>query len=415
MPKEAFSEGILRAQSEMLIAIDTWYLSKRFRQTGTGVYLYNLLSQFLKIAQNENSGIEFHGFTGPNDDWAENGLLSPFLRVHETRALGSWRRWFFGGMAFNAAAVHPDLLFLPNSMGSIPNPFCPLVSTIHDVIPNRLPRELLDVSRLGQHLIWLSTKLARKIIAVSEWTKRDLVELYGLDPAKVVVTYEGYDRHLFNDTPPDPETCTALMDRFGVRRPYILHHGMLQLRKNVHRLIQAWDRVHALSKEFDAQLVLAGPMGLGHEDILRVREKSPHRDQVIMTGPLSDSDLAMVIKNASLCVIPSLYEGFCLPMLEAMACGVPTVASNSSCLPEVSGRILEYFDPLSVEEMAEVIRRALEDSVLRSRLREGGLMRAAQFSWERCAYETLRVFTETHLEYSPANEARPKRRPRTAI
>lgn len=397
----------------MVIAVDTWYLSKRFRNTGTGVYLYNLLSECLRIVRNEISSVEFHGFSDPNDEWADNGLASPHLRVHKTRAVGNWRIWFLGGMAISTTAIRPDLIFLPNSMGSIPSPFCPLVSTIHDVIPNRLPRELLDVGSMGRRLIWISTKLARKIITVSEWSKRDLVELYGLNPAKVAVTYEGYDRRLYNDIPADSEASTALLSRFGIRRPYILHHGMVQLRKNVHRLIQAWDRVHCLSKEFDAQLVLAGPMGLGHEEILWVRGSSPHRDQVIVTGPLCEGDLAMLIKNASLCVIPSLYEGFCLPMVEAMACGVPTVASNSSCLPEVSGGVLEYFDPLSVEEMADVIRRALEDSELRCRLRDKGSARAAEFSWQRCARETLRVLTETYMERPSVNKTGLNSHPRT--
>lgn len=387
----------------MVIAIDTWYLSKRFRHTGTGVYLYNLLSRFLKIAQTEISGLEFHGFIGPNDDWADEEPDWSLLRVHKTSALASWRIWFLGGMAVNTWAVRPDLIFLPNSMGSIPNPFCPLVSTVHDVIPNRLPREMLDVGRLGRYLIWASTRLARKIITVSEWSKRDLIESYGIDPERVAVTYEGYDADLYNPAASDPEALAALLNRLGVRRPYVLHHGMLQLRKNLQRLIQACDRVHKLSKEADAQLVLAGPMGLGCQEILEVRERSPRRDQIVVTGVLSRADLALLIKNASLCVIPSLYEGFCLPMVEAMACGVPTVASTSSCLPEVSGGVLEYFDPLSVEEMAEVVRRALEDSDLRCRLRENGLARAAQFSWERCARETLRVLTEPQVEFAAVN------------
>jgi alpha-1,3-rhamnosyl/mannosyltransferase len=133
-------------------------------------------------------------------------------------------------------------------------------------------------------------------------------------------------------------------------------------------------------------------MGLGHEQILKVREASANRDRIILTGALSDAELATLIKNAFLCVIPSIYEGFCLPMVEAMACGVPTVASNSSCMPEVSGGVLEYFDPHSVEEMSEVVRRALEDSMLRNRLRQQSLARASEFSWDRCARETLRVF-----------------------
>jgi glycosyltransferase involved in cell wall biosynthesis len=241
-------------------------------------------------------------------------------------------------------------------------------------------------------MTWISAKLASRVITISEWSKRDLVEVYGLDPAKVSVTYLGYDKRLYDDTPSDAEASAALLARLGIRRPFVLHHGMVQLRKNVQRLIQAWDRLHRLWKEFDAQLVLAGPMGLGHEQILKFREASSNRDQIILTGALPDAELATLVKNASLCVIPSLYEGFCLPMVEAMACGVPTVASNSSCIPEVSGKVLEYFDPNSVEDMAGTIRLALEDSCVRDRLRHAGLARAAEFSWERCARETLGVF-----------------------
>ena len=136
-------------------------------------------------------------------------------------------------------------------------------------------------------------------------------------------------------------------------------------------------------------------MGHGHEEILKVHNAAPHREKIILTGELSDAELALLIKNATLCVIPSLYEGFCLPMVEAMACGVPTVVANTSCLPEISGNVLEYFDPASIEEMAGTMRRALEDSCLRDRLRSKGLARAAEFSWQRCARETLQILNET--------------------
>jgi glycosyltransferase involved in cell wall biosynthesis len=244
-------------------------------------------------------------------------------------------------------------------------------------------------------MTWLNAKLATKIITISEWSKRDLIDVYGLNPIDVEVTYLGYDKQQYNEVPADYDASAALLGRFGIRRPFILHHGMVQLRKNVHRLIEAWDRMRERHEDLDAQLVLAGPMGFGHEEILKVREASPNRDEIILTGELSEAELVMLIKNAFLCVIPSLYEGFCLPMLEAMACGVPTVASNSSCMPEVSGGALEYFDPLSVEQMAETMIRVLENSDLRKSLGEKGLRRAAEFSWHRCALETLRVFAAT--------------------
>jgi glycosyltransferase involved in cell wall biosynthesis len=113
---------------------------------------------------------------------------------------------------------------------------------------------------------------------------------------------------------------------------------------------------------------------------------------VLLPGALPDDELAHLIKGAELVVVPSLYEGFCLPMVESMACGAPVIASSSSCLPEVSGNALLYFDPKSVEEMTEKMQSALFDSGLNRQLRQRGLDRARFFSWHRCAEETVRVF-----------------------
>jgi len=382
----------------VIVAVDTVFLSKQFRHTGTGVYLFNVLSECLRIAGIATPHVEFHGFIAANDNWAINGFVSPFLRVHRAPVLARRRLWQLGGMAIHTARVRPDLVFLPTCY-SLPGRCAPVVTTILDAMAKRLPLGLVEHATRLRAMTWLNAKLARKIVTISSWSKQDLVEIYGLDPEKVEVTYLGYDKRFYNEIAPDPEASAALLARFGIRQPFALHHGMVQLRKNVQRLIQAWDLVMDRNKTFDAQLVLAGPMGFGHEQILKVREASPHRDQIILTGALPDAELATLVKNASLCVVPSLYEGFCLPMVEAMACGVPTVASNSSCIPEVSGRLLEYFDPHSVEEMAETIRLALEDSGVRDRLRHAGLARAAEFSWERCARETMRIFAETSASH----------------
>jgi len=115
---------------------------------------------------------------------------------------------------------------------------------------------------------------------------------------------------------------------------------------------------------------------------------------VILTGALSDHDLSLLLRGAELEVVPSLYEGFCLPMIEAMACGVPTVAANSSCLPEISGGVLRYFDPCSVAEMAASMEEVLRSSDLRAELIVRGRQRARQFSWELCAQQTLDVVAQ---------------------
>jgi glycosyltransferase involved in cell wall biosynthesis len=379
----------------VIVAIDTLFLSQTLRYTGTGTYLRQLLRECLKIAKDELSNFEFHGFRAPHDKWTLNGDTVHALHVHEAKLLQSKRLWLMGGMAFHTAHIGADLVFLPTAQHSLPGPSAPVVTTILDAIPRRVPREMVRSSMRLEAMTWINAKLAARIITISACSKKDLVEICRVDPAKITITYPGYDSNMFNSAAPDAEDSEQLLLRLGIRRPYVLHHGTVQLRKNVQRLVRAWGRVHEGCKSFDAQLVLAGGMGEGWEQILRSRDASAERDQIIVTGPLSDEDMALLVKNASLCVVPSLYEGFCLPMVEAMACGVPTVASNSSCLPEVSGGVLEYFNPNSVEEMAQTIQRALEDSTLRNKLCKRGLARAAEFSWARCARETLRVFAET--------------------
>jgi glycosyltransferase involved in cell wall biosynthesis len=379
----------------MRVAVDTTFLLPQYRNTGTRLYLANLLSECLRISKTSEMGIEFLGFTPPGVRWNDNGLSSSLLSVRESWIAGHRRLWLLGGMALAASLERPDLLFLPTPHSSIPAPFGTVVTTIHDAMPYRLPPGVVECSRRMHRLNWINAKLASRVITVSSWSKQDLVEIFNLDPENVEVAYPGCDKRLFNPAPPDQGASAALLARLGIRKPFVLHHGMVQLRKNPIRLIQAWERVMEGPGGFDPQLVLAGPPGLGYEEVLKAVAASPYRERIILTGALPDPDLVTLIKNASLCVIPSLYEGFCSPMLESISCGIPTIVSKASCLPEVSGGVLEYFDPLSVEEMAAVLRRALEDSELRERLRRDGLTRAAEFTWERCARETLAIFAKT--------------------
>lgn len=379
----------------MIVAIDSLALTSRWAHTGTHAYATNLLKSLLEIGPSALPGTEFHAFAAAGERWAGSGFASRALRVHESRLLARNRFWCWGGMALSTALLRPDLVFLPSGHGSIPRPFGHAVVTLLDAMPFRLPAGSLAKPLRLRFLTWTSAKLATRVITISERSKQDLVEIYGLAPEAVHVTYLGYDKRIYNEIPADPQESAALLARLGIRPPFILHHGMVQLRKNLHRLIEAWDRMQRSGKGLDAQLVLAGAMGHGHQEILRARGASGRPEQVILTGALPDRELATLVKNSSLCAIPSLYEGFCLPLVEAMASGIPTVASGSSCIPEISGGILNYFDPYSVEEMAEALRQGLEDSACRSRLRRDGVRRASEFSWERCARETLNVFART--------------------
>lgn len=383
----------------MIVAVDTMFLSGRYRYTGTGVYLSSVLSECLKIAESSGLDAEFRGFIPSGESWDKNGFASPRFRILKSRVAAHRRAWVLGGMALSTSLARPNVVFMPTAHWAIPNPLIPTVTTILDAMPFRLPPEMVSGRKRLCRMTRINARFAKRIVTISSWSKRDLVELLNLNPGLVDVTYPGYDKHLYNTISPDQRASDLLLARLGIRRPYVLHHGMVQLRKNLIRLIDAWGRVAEGPGALETQLVLAGPPGLGYEQILEAIAASPYRERIVLTGALETAELATLVKNASLCVIPSLYEGFCLPMVEAMACGVPTIASRASCLPEVSGGVLEYFDPLSVEEMAERIRKALDGTYLRERLRRDGLARAAEFSWERCARETLDVFARTVADH----------------
>lgn len=376
----------------MVIAFDTFILAERYHNFGIYEYAKNLLHEFQRLALEDRS-IDIRYFVCPG--YSEKTLESPSSPGFEavrTELLHYDRFWRLGLSSYAAMRAGADLIFSP-SPSMIPWGGIPAAVTIHDTIPVTLPREMAgDNSRL-RRFMWVAAKRSRRILTDSEHSKEDLVEIYSLAPEKISVVYLGYDRATFNASPADTAALASMLKRLGIEGPYLLHHGMVQKRKNLAKLIDAFAILLKRHPHLDHKLVLAGPFGFGAEEIRRMAESGVVQGKVIFTGPLPGEELAQLIKGASLCVIPSLYEGFCLPMVEAMACGVPTIASNSSCIPEVSGGVLRYFDPQSEEEMAVTIKMVLEDSDLQNELVKNGLNRASQFSWRRCAEETIAALT----------------------
>jgi glycosyltransferase involved in cell wall biosynthesis len=268
----------------------------------------------------------------------------------------------------------------------------PAVVTIHDLIPVVMPWKSTRITQTLKFLYWWAAKFSRGVITDSMHSKNDLVQLYGVPESKVDVVYLGCDTQIFNDTPADQDLQRSLFQRLGVTRPYIVHHGVIKPYKNLRRLIQAYRLLLERNSNLELDLVLAGPLGWEYDDVLaEARSFEGSRARVVLTQALSDTDLAMLLKGANLAVIPSLYEGFCLPMLESMACGIPTIAADRSCLPEVSGGVLRYFNPESVDDMAVHMEQALESTALRRELVEKGRARALEFGWRRCAEETLAI------------------------
>ncbi|HEY6972409.1 MAG TPA: glycosyltransferase family 1 protein [Candidatus Angelobacter sp.] len=378
----------------MRIAFDSWVLASRFRYHGTYVYAQNLIREFRKMAA-LRPDLEFCLFTSPRNS-NDAALFQPAagFDLARTRWLGHDRLWRMGGATLAAAGARADLIFSPSGV-VLPLGIVPVVCTIHDVTPVTMPFH--SRSMMARLRLWLrvSSKRARSIITVSECSKRDLIQIYRIPESRVFVIYNGYDKTVFNDLPPDRDAQKRLLASLNLERPYILHHGTIQPRKNLKRLIDAYRLLLSKNRNLQFDLVLAGSWGWEYEDVLAAANNNGgSAGRVIFPGPLNDDELALLLKGADLVVMPSLYEGFCLPMVEAMACGVPVIAASTSCLPEVSGGVLQYFDPHSVEEMACCMEQVLEDQELRRKLVQDGKKRAAFFDWQRCAQQTIDVLMQ---------------------
>jgi glycosyltransferase involved in cell wall biosynthesis len=376
---------------QLRIALDPWVLASRFRHQGTHVYGRNLVREFRRAAA-RLSHVEFCLFDS-GDLGGDPELCDPgpgFSLVRNGLATRD-RLWRLGGASIAARSISADLVFSP-SANIFPLSKPPMVCTIHDVTPWVMPSQSPRIVAAQRFFLRAAARRSQAIITISERSKQDLVEICGVSAEKVTVVYNGYDKEVFNTAPADQKRLGQLRTRLGVEKPYVLHHGVIQPRKNLKRLIRAWHLLLSQHPDVELDLVIVGPAGRHQEQVFRLGEEcSGDKGRLIFAGEVSDQDLAQLLKGAVMVVIPSLYEGFCLPMVEAMACGVPAVVSSTSCFPEVSANALLYFDPLSVEDMGAKMESALCNVELRKQMMKQGLKRAADFSWERCGRETLDV------------------------
>lgn len=228
------------------------------------------------------------------------------------------------------------------------------------------------------------------VLTVSESTRSDLVRHLGLDPRKIVVAHLGVDRDFRPVT--DSETRTAVRARYHLPDRFLLFLGTIEPRKNLVGLLKAYEQARA--RGLDVPLVLAGGLGWMCRDIFRTLRTDGLEQHVISTGYVRDEDRAALYSMADVFLYPSFYEGFGLPVLEAMACGLPVITSRVSSLPEVGGDAALYVDPASIDEIASGLLRLTQSDSLRETLRERGLKQAAKFTWDDCARTILRAFED---------------------
>lgn len=279
---------------------------------------------------------------------------------------------------------------------------CPTVTTIHDVVFHYRP-DLVRPALCGYLRQWAEAAAhsATLIITVSEYSKAAIVAAYGVPPERVVVTYEAADCERFGPTYGGARE-DELRSRYGIRGPYVLYVGSLEPKKNLDRLLDAFaDAQRAMG--LTHTLVLAGGQGGMDWDVRSALRERDLERSVVVTGFLPDDLLPYAYGAAELFVYPSLYEGFGLPPLEAMACGTPVLVSDATSLPEVVGDAALVVGAEDVVGLSQAIQDVLTDPDLRTRLAALGVRRAARFSWQQTALRTLRCYCEAaRARRSPA-------------
>jgi glycosyltransferase involved in cell wall biosynthesis len=378
----------------MRIALDAQKLSvtQGYQAGGISRYIYHLLRE-LRRAPSAHSFLAFLPRAPSDDSLAstQRFRLNTTGRSTERPSLRvAWEQLMLPGRLLGRCDLLHGLAFaLPLAWPG------KSVVTIFDLSFRRYPKHFNRGNRLYLTLATgLAVRRADRVLTISKHGRQEVVELFGVSPARVSTTYCAADER-FHPLPPG-EVQTFRRAR-GLPERFILYLGTLEPRKNVVTLLLAYSRLRADWRPAP-KLVLAGARGWLFEDVFKTIDQLGLTEHVLLPGFVPADEQALWYNAAAVFAYPSLYEGFGLPPLEAMACGTPVVVSNATSLPEVVGQAGLLVHPTDDGALALALRQALEDDRLASDLRRAGLEQAAQFSWRRMALETLRCYEEVASE-----------------
>ncbi len=371
----------------MRIAVQASDLDRE-RIDGTRVYLKELLKAFGALAP-KVFFVLYH-------ERSFSKALAPIMYSnYEERKIPFPIAWMQTRFVWALFRDVPEKLFLPIQAAPLLLPkTIEVTATIHDLAWKKYPETFTWKDRFKLDILLRRViRRADKLIAVSEATKKDVLQYFpNLDPRKIHVIHHGFDEIFFGERLTQEDLDTQLLIRGLKTDSYILYVGALQPRKNLVRLIEAFEKVK--SKNPEARLVLAGEVAWLAEDILARREKSPYREDIILTGKISFVELRALYQGARVFAFPSLYEGFGIPLLEAFASGIPVLTGNNSSLPEVADDGALYCDVLNINDIAEKLTFLWRDEAKRAELVIKGKQRLTNFSWQQCARQTLSYIEE---------------------
>lgn len=365
----------------MKIAIHASHLCQD-REDGNQTYMINLFQNLRDIDQ-KNQYIFYY-----NKPQGRRVEAANFLhKIHQ--APWMWTQRVF---PFLLRKDKPDVLFMPIQM----LPFLKSknqksVVTIHDLAFLLYP-ETFPAKDAFLHKLYVREAITKAdhLIAITEATKQDIISFYHVDPAKITVVYHGVDMERFR---PMKQEEAHLVDKvkkkYGISQPYILYIGNVQPRKNIQGLIKSYQKLRHTTHHTH-QLVIAGAKAWMVDEVMQ-NIGNDFRQDIIFTGRFEDEELPYLLWGAESFILPSFYEGFGLPILEAMACGVPTLVSNTPSLAEVGGDASLTFDPHNIDDMTKILDNVCDNDKLRQSMIQKGFARVSQFSWRACAQQTLDV------------------------
>lgn len=364
------------------VAID----ARKLRDFGIGTYIRNILVELHRLDQETEYVVLCRAL-----DVEQARALAPRFRVVVEDAvpysLGEQFRIPLRLIRERVNLVHEPHYVLPPAIR------CRSVVTIHDCIHLMFPQYLPN--RLGyiyaRASMWTATRQAARVLTVSEASKRDILRYFDIPPAKVRVIPNAIDGRFL--AAPDEATTDRVRQRYQLDHPFVLYVGNIKPHKNLERLIAAFGRLRAGGPE-GLKLVVVGDEVSKYPSLRQMVHRHKLDKHVRFLGFQPQETLASFYRLANVFVFPSLYEGFGLPPLEAMACGTPVVTSNVSSLPEVSGDAALLVDPYDVDAIAHGIRRVLDDETLRADMVTRGYARARQFSWAESVAQIRSVYLE---------------------
>jgi glycosyltransferase involved in cell wall biosynthesis len=356
-----------------------------YRQTGVSRYIDRLLRALPEVIDQDCLCVYAGRGSEPTIDVLSTSWKRAPVRGERPESRILWEHLGLPGLA---RRDHLDLFHGPVNVVP-PGLPCPSIVTVHDLAFMRFPEQV--TKKRYQYLsrtLAASVKRASRVITVSESTKRDIVELIEAAPAKISVTPLGVDERFRRL---DQDAIEVFRQQAGIERPFVLFVGTLEPRKNLARLIEAFALI---ANDVPHDLFVIGPEGWLTSGIYETAERLRERGRVQLRGFVPDGQLPVWYSACDLFAFPSLYEGFGLPALEAMACGAPVVASGTSSLPEITGDAGINVDPTDVEAIAEGMRRVLIEPNLASDLSRRGQDRAKTFTWTKTADLTVKAYRE---------------------